>query len=66
MAAGCRTTARDGVRLAYEPEAFTAALISRSPDIPHSLAEAPYLLDADIIERAKVHTLKEPRGPQRV
>jgi len=63
---GCWVTTRENRRLVYSPEEFNSALIARIPDIPPALAHAPFLLDESIIERARIHILKAPRGPERV
>ena len=65
LCGGCAGNALKTTRFIYSADEFTSALKARIPNIPPALAEAPFLLDESIIERARVHTMKAPRGPQR-
>ena len=52
--------------LQFAPDAFVRELKLRVPDIPEALATSPYVLDEEIVARAKAYLMQAPTGPPRV
>lgn len=67
MLFGC--AGRSGVdkrSLIYSPEAFSAALIERIPELRGELAQAPFIVTPEDVDRAEARMLEAQRGPDRV
>ena len=64
--AGCARNALERPRYAYSPEAFSAALEARVPGISPALAEAPFVVDEQTVNRARDVMARLPRGPERM
>lgn len=52
--------------LDFEPEAFSAELRHRVPDIPDGLTVAPFVVPKELVRRARKRVMRRPRGPKRV
>lgn len=65
-ATGCLLPGGGKPQLAYAPPEFREAIRERVPGIPPVLAEPPFLLDEETLDRARRIIAEAPRGPARI